>query len=98
MWSPELPQGYQHDYMGEARQYVQEGNALMYTFLLALCVIFLVLAAQFESWRDPLVIMVSVPLAICGALVALAWGLSTMNIYTQVGLITLVGLISKHGI
>lgn len=61
MWSPELPQGYQHDYMGEARQYVQEGNALMYTFPLALCVIFLVLAAQFESWRDPLVIMVSVP-------------------------------------
>lgn len=94
----ELPQGYQHDYMGAARQYVQEGSALIYTFLLALCVIFLVLAAQFESWRDPLVIMVSVPLAICGALVALAWGLSTMNIYTQVGLITLVGLISKHGI
>lgn len=95
---PALPQGYQHDYMGEVRQYVQEGNALMYTFLLAICVIFLVLAAQFESWRDPLVIMVSVPLAICGALVALAWGASTMNIYTQVGLITLVGLISKHGI
>ncbi len=94
----DLPAGYQHDYMGEARQYVQEGNALMYTFLLALCVIFLVLAAQFESWRDPLVIMVSVPLAISGALVALAWGASTMNIYTQVGLITLVGLISKHGI
>jgi multidrug efflux pump len=94
----ELPQGYQHDYMGEARQYVQEGNALMYTFLLALCVIFLVLAAQFESWRDPLVIMMSVPLAISGALVALAWGLSTMNIYTEVGIITLVGLISKHGI
>ena len=93
-----LPQGYQHDYMGEARQYVQEGNALMYTFLLALCVIFLVLAAQFESWRDPLVIMMSVPLAISGALVALAWGLSTMNIYTQVGLVTLIGLISKHGI
>jgi multidrug efflux pump len=93
-----LPQGYQHDYMGEARQYVQEGNALMYTFMLALCVIFLVLAAQFESWRDPLVIMMSVPLAISGALVALAWGLSTMNIYTEVGIITLVGLISKHGI
>ena len=94
----ELPLGYQHDYMGEARQYVQEGNALMYTFMLALCVIFLVLAAQFESWRDPLVIMMSVPLAISGALVALAWGLSTMNIYTEVGIITLVGLISKHGI
>jgi multidrug efflux pump len=94
----DFPQGYQHDYMGAARQYVQEGNALMFTFLLALCVIFLVLAAQFESWRDPLVIMMSVPLAISGALIALAWGLSTMNIYTQVGIITLVGLISKHGI
>jgi multidrug efflux pump len=93
-----LPTGYTHDYMGEARQYVTEGSSLMTTFGLALAIIFLVLAIQFESIRDPLVIMVSVPLAISGALVALAWGLSTMNIYSQVGLITLVGLITKHGI
>ncbi|CAM2890010.1 multidrug efflux RND transporter permease subunit [Vibrio ordalii] len=93
-----LPAGYNHDYMGEARQYVTEGSALYATFGLALAIIFLVLAIQFESLRDPLVIMVSVPLAICGALIALAWGAATMNIYSQVGLITLVGLITKHGI
>ena len=75
-----------------------EGNALYATFALALAIIFLVLAIQFESVRDPLVIMVSVPLAISGALIALAWGMATMNIYSQVGLITLVGLITKHGI
>lgn len=94
----DLPKGYSHDYMGEARQYVTEGSALYATFALALAVIFLVLAIQFESLRDPLVIMVSVPLAICGALIALAWGAATMNIYSQVGLITLIGLITKHGI
>ena len=93
-----LPQGYRYDFMGEARQFVTEGNALYATFALALAIIFLVLAIQFESVRDPLVIMVSVPLAISGALIALAWGLATMNIYSQVGLITLVGLITKHGI
>ncbi|TCI02666.1 multidrug efflux RND transporter permease subunit [Corallincola luteus] len=93
-----LPQGYQYDYLGEARQYVTEGSALFATFLLALAVIFLVLASQFESVRDPLVILVSVPLAISGALISMAWGLSTMNIYAQVGLVTLIGLISKHGI
>lgn len=93
-----LPSGYNHDYMGEARQYVTEGSALYATFGLALAIIFLVLAIQFESLKDPLVIMVSVPLAICGALIALAWGAATMNIYSQVGLITLVGLITKHGI
>ncbi|MGY5582729.1 multidrug efflux RND transporter permease subunit [Vibrio cincinnatiensis] len=96
--STKLPKGYNHDYMGEARQYVTEGSVLYVTFGLALAIIFLVLAIQFESLKDPLVIMVSVPLAICGALIALAWGLSTMNIYSQVGLITLVGLITKHGI
>lgn len=93
-----LPTGYNHDYMGEARQYVSEGSALYATFGLALAIIFLVLAIQFESVRDPLVIMVSVPLAISGALIALAWGAASMNIYSQVGLITLVGLITKHGI
>ena len=75
-----------------------EGNALYATFGLALAIIFLVLAIQFESLRDPLVILVSVPLAICGALIALAWGATTLNIYSQIGLITLIGLITKHGI
>ncbi len=93
-----LPQGYRHDYLGESRQFVSEGGALYVTFLLAILIIFLVLASQFESIRDPLVILMTVPLAISGALVALAWGAATMNIYTQVGLITLVGLITKHGI
>ncbi|MGF1693891.1 multidrug efflux RND transporter permease subunit [Photobacterium kagoshimensis] len=93
-----LPSGYQYDFMGASRQFVTEGNALFTTFLLALAIIFLVLAIQFESVRDPLVIMVSVPLAICGALIALAWGAASMNIYSQVGLITLIGLITKHGI
>ncbi|MGF1713618.1 multidrug efflux RND transporter permease subunit [Photobacterium chitinilyticum] len=93
-----LPSGYQYDFMGEARQFVTEGNALYMTFALALAIIFLVLAIQFESLRDPLVILVSVPLAICGALIALSWGAASMNIYSQVGLITLIGLITKHGI
>ncbi len=93
-----LPTGYNYDFLGQSRQFVTEGNALYATFALALAVIFLVLAIQFESVRDPLVIMLSVPLAICGALIALAWGASTLNIYSQVGLITLIGLITKHGI
>tara|TARA_R110000868_G_scaffold31675_2_gene116029 strand:- start:12687 stop:15743 length:3057 start_codon:yes stop_codon:yes gene_type:complete len=96
--APTLPQGYSYSFLGEARQYVEEGNSLYVVFLLSLCVIYLVLASQFESLRDPLVILVSVPLAISGALLVLAWGAATMNIYSQVGLITLIGLISKHGI
>ncbi|MCL2916192.1 multidrug efflux RND transporter permease subunit [Shewanella corallii] len=98
----ELPKGYTYSFLGEARQFVEEGDALYVTFALALAIIFLVLASQFESVRDPLVILVTVPLAISGALIALGWthvfGLTSLNIYTQVGLITLVGLISKHGI
>ena len=93
-----LPAGFGHDYLSESRQYVTEGNQLMITFAFALVVIYLVLAAQFESLRDPLVILISVPMSICGALLPLFFGLSTMNIYTQVGLVTLIGLISKHGI
>lgn len=77
---------------------MQEGNRLAVTFGFALIVIFLVLAAQFESLRDPLVILVSVPLSICGALAPLYLGFATLNIYTQIGLVTLIGLISKHGI
>jgi multidrug efflux pump len=94
----DLPHGFTHDYLSDSRQYVQEGNQLVVTFVFALIIIFLVLAAQFESLRDPLVIMVSVPLSICGAMLPLFIGLATMNIYTQVGLVTLIGLISKHGI
>jgi multidrug efflux pump len=93
-----LPAGFNHDYLADSRQYVQEGNQLAITFGFALIIIFLVLAAQFESLRDPLVIMISVPMAIVGALIPLFFGAATMNIYTQVGLLTLVGLISKHGI
>jgi multidrug efflux pump len=93
-----LPAGFSHDYLADSRQYVQEGNQLAITFVFALIIIFLVLAAQFESLRDPLVILISVPMAISGALIPLFFGLATINIYTQVGLITLVGLISKHGI
>src|SRR6201987_3341672 len=93
-----LPAGFSHDYLADSRQYVQEGNQLIVTFAFAIIIIFLVLAAQFESLRDPLVIMISVPMAIVGALLPLFFGAATMNIYTQVGLLTLVGLISKHGI
>lgn len=99
-----LPNGYSYDWRGESRQLVQEGNALATTFALAVVIIFLVLAIQFESWRDPMVIIVSVPLAISGALFTLnLFGFfgkagATLNIYSQVGLITLVGLITKHGI
>ncbi len=96
--SQEAPAGFAFDYGSSARQYVQEGNALWVTFGLALAIIFLVLAAQFESFRDPLVILVTVPLSICGALIPLFLGWSSLNIYTQVGLVTLIGLISKHGI
>ncbi|MCF8479479.1 MAG: multidrug efflux RND transporter permease subunit [Rhodospirillum sp.] len=93
-----LPQGASIDYAGQSRQFVQEGSSLMATFGFALIIIFLVLAAQFESFRDPLVILTSVPLSICGALIPLALGVATMNIYSQVGLVTLIGLITKHGI
>ena len=99
-----LPQGYTFDFKSEARQLVQEGNALAVTFALAVIIIFLVLAIQFESIRDPMVIMISVPLAVSGALVSLnilsffSIAGTTLNIYSQVGLITLVGLITKHGI
>ncbi len=93
-----LPKGMSYDYAGQSRQFIQEGSALMYTFFFALIIIFLVLSAQFESFRDPFIILISVPMSICGALIPLNLGLATINIYTQVGLITLIGLISKHGI
>jgi multidrug efflux pump len=93
-----LPSGYSVDYSGNSRQYVQEGAALYVTFIFALIIIYLVLAAQYESLRDPLVILVSVPLSVVGALIPLALGVASMNIYSQIGLVTLIGLVSKHGI
>jgi multidrug efflux pump len=93
-----LPEGYSFDYAGQSRQFIHEGNTLVSAFFLALLVIFLVLAALYESFRDPLIVLVSVPMSICGALIPLNLGLASINIYTQVGLITLIGLISKHGI
>ena len=99
-----LPQGYSVDYGGPLRQFVQESGGIFATFGFAIIIVFLVLAALFESLRDPLVILISVPLSIAGALFFIAlfgsFGVNgaTLNIYTQVGLVTLIGLISKHGI
>ncbi|KAB8033730.1 efflux RND transporter permease subunit [Fluviispira multicolorata] len=93
-----MPYGMTYDFSGDSRTEQKEGNALLLTFTFALIIIFLVLSAQFESFRDPLIIMISVPMAICGALIPLNLGLATINIYTEIGLITLIGLITKHGI
>ncbi|MGQ3888832.1 efflux RND transporter permease subunit [Legionella sp. CNM-1927-20] len=93
-----LPPGYTYDFGGQSRQYIQEGTALILAFFFSIIIIFLVLAAQYESFRDPLIILISVPMSICGALIPLNLGAASINIYTQVGLITLIGLISKHGI
>ena len=93
-----LPAGYSIDYAGESRQFVTESGGFMATLVFALIIIYLTLAAQFESFRDPLVVLMSVPMAIFGALVFLFLGYATLNVYTQVGLVTLVGLIAKHGI
>jgi len=93
-----LPAGFTYDFQGESRQYVQEGNTLVITFLFAIIIIYLVLAAQYESFRDPLIILIALPTAMFGALLPMNLGLATVNIYTQVGLVTLIGLISKHGI
>jgi multidrug efflux pump len=96
----DLPVGYTVDYGGTSRQYIQESGGFVLTLAFALIIIFLSLAALFESFRDPLIILVSVPMSITGALIFLAIGLggASLNIYTQVGLVTLIGLISKHGI
>lgn len=93
-----LPAGFFVDYSGQSRLEKEQGNTILIAFALAVVVIYLVLAAQFESFRDPLIIMMSVPLSIFGAIIPLNLGLGTLNIYTQVGLITLIGLITKHGI
>lgn len=95
-----LPAGYSYDYAGTSRQFMQESGGLMLTFFFAIVIIYLALAAQFESFRDPAIILVSVPMSIVGALIFINLGIgqSKLNIYTEVGLITLVALISKHGI
>jgi len=95
-----LPEGYSVDYAGLSRQYIQESGGFLITISFAVIMIFLVLAALFESFRDPVIILVSVPMSIAGALILVALGLGGMslNIYTKVGLVTLIGLISKHGI
>jgi multidrug efflux pump len=104
-----MPQGFFIEYAGQSRTEIETGNTLLIVFGLAIVVIYLVLAAQFESFRDPLIIMMSVPLSIFGAVAVLnvcsrmafavpALSGGTINIYSQVGLITLVGLITKHGI
>ncbi len=93
-----FPQNVGFDYLGESRQLKQQGNALLYTFFLSLLVIYLVLAAQFESWRDPLIILVSVPMSIGGAMLFIYLGFASINLYTQIGLITLIGLIAKNAI
>ncbi|MEM1435640.1 MAG: efflux RND transporter permease subunit [Pseudomonadota bacterium] len=93
-----FPRGVGYDYTGESRQLQQQGNALLYTFFLSLLVIYLVLAAQYESWRDPLIILVSVPMSIAGAMLFVYLGFASVNLYTQIGLITLIGLIAKNGI
>jgi len=93
-----FPKNFRWDYTGASRQYAQQGSALVITFFMSLLIIYLVLAAQFESWRDPLIILVSVPLSIASAMAFLMLGFASVNIYTQVGLITLIGLIAKNGI
>jgi multidrug efflux pump len=93
-----LPGGYGIDYNGQTREFKESSSALALTFVLALAFIYLVLAAQFESFIDPFIIMLTVPLAMTGALWLLQWSGGTLNVYSQIGLITLVGLITKHGI
>jgi len=92
------PSGYTVDYAGQSRQFMQESGGFLVTMMFAVIIVFLALAAQFESFRDPVVILVSVPLALFGAVIFIFLGFASMNIYTEVGLVTLMGLISKHGI
>ncbi len=92
------PTGYSVDYSGQSRQFIQESGGFLITMLFAVIIVFLALAAQFESFRDPIVILVSVPMALFGATMFIFLGFASVNIYTEVGLVTLMGLISKHGI
>ncbi|MDG2334356.1 MAG: efflux RND transporter permease subunit [Myxococcota bacterium] len=92
------PVGFRKGYEGESRRFMKERSSFELLFALSLTIIFLVLAAQFNSFRDPLIVLISVPMSIFGAATAIALGFATLNIYTQIGLLTLIGLISKHGI
>ena len=92
------PPTFRDGYLGASRRFIQERASFPLLFTMAMLLIFLVLAAQFNSFRDPFVVLITVPLSIFGAIVPLALGFATLNIYTQVGLLTLIGLISKHGI
>jgi multidrug efflux pump len=93
-----LPEGYTTDLNGASREFRAASGSLAVVFVLALVFIYLVLAAQFESFLDPFIIMLSVPLSMLGALAALRWTGGTLNVFSQIGLVTLVGLITKHGI
>ena len=93
-----LPAGVTYDFDGQSREFKSSSTGLYIVFLLALAFIYLVLAAQFESWVDPFIIMLTVPLSITGALLALKLTGQSLNVYSQIGLVTLVGLITKHGI
>ena len=93
-----LPPGYATDYDGQSREFLSSSASLAVVFMLGLAFIYLVLAAQFESFRDPFIIMLTVPLSMTGALGALWLTGGTLNVYSQIGLLTLVGLITKHGI
>jgi multidrug efflux pump len=92
------PTGYSADYAGQSRQFVHESGGFLFTMMFSVIIVFLALSALFESFRDPVVILISVPLALFGAVVFIFLGFSTINIYTEVGIVTLMGLISKHGI
>ena len=93
-----LPAGYAIDYASESRQFMQQGNTLVITFALSILLVYLLLAAQFESFRDPFIVLVAVPMSVFGALAFLYSGAATLNIYTEIGLITLIGLITKQSI
>lgn len=83
---------------GDSKEYRESSSSLMFAFILALILIYLILSAQFESFKDPLIIMLTVPLAIAGALVFMYFGDITMNIFSQIGIIMLIGLVAKNGI
>ena len=93
-----FPKGFSYNFAGQSRQYVEEGSAMILTFFFSLIIIYLILAALFDSFIDPVIILISVPMSLTGALIFLSLGFATINIYTEVGLVTLIGLVSKHGI